>query len=192
MIVNKSLQYRFLATILIYGFVAGAFLSIYLFVPEVMKLYDESLSFEAQGAAADRILTYHSRFWPAAITLMCFIGVHSVILFHRLIGPLYRFHLAFKQVWKGDLAFRVKLRTKDYLHQEEETLNEMIDRLAEKFGNIQLAGLDALKSFGELEQKASGWTETDKELLGLHRRHLDTIMDAAQYFHLQKDEHGYD
>jgi len=187
-IVNRSLQYRFLVTILIYGFITVAFLSVYLFVPEIMKLNNESVSFEARAAAADRILIFHSRIWPAAIALICFLGLHSVVFFHRVVGPLYRFRLTFEQVRTGDLSFRVKIRRKDYLHQEEGVLNEMIEMLAGKLGSIQLASLDALKSLGELEQKASGWTETDKELLRLHRQHLDRLTDTARYFRLQKGE----
>jgi methyl-accepting chemotaxis protein len=189
-IVNKSLQYRFLVTILIYGFITVAFLSVYLFVPEIMKLNNESVSFEARAAAADRILTFHSRIWPAAIALICFLGLHSVVFFHRVVGPLYRFRMAFEQVRTGDLSFHVKIRRKDYLHQEEGVLNEMIEMLAGKLGSIQLASLDALKSLGELEQKVSGWTETDKELLRLHRQHLDRLTDTARYFQLQKGAEG--
>jgi hypothetical protein len=73
LIVSKSLQYRFLATILVYGFIAIALLSVYLFVPEIMKLHNESLSFEARAAAADRILSFHSRIWPTAIALICIV-----------------------------------------------------------------------------------------------------------------------
>ena len=191
LIVNKSLQYRFLATVVIYGFITVAFLSVYIFVPDFLVLQDESLSFEVRAAAADNILAFHSRIWPAAIVLICFLGIHSTFLFHRLIGPLYRFHWAFEQVREGDLSFRVKIRKKDYLHREEDVLNKMIEVLAGKLESIQLAGLDALKSLGELEQKVSAWTDTDREPLRLHRQHLDTLMDTARYFRLQKGEHEH-
>lgn len=189
-IVNKSLQYRFLATILIYGFIAVVFLSIYLFVPEIMKLQDQSLSFEVRAAAADKILGFHTRIWPAAIALICFLGLHSTLFFHRVAGPLYRFHWAFEKVRDGDLSLRVKIRRKDYLHHEEGVLNEMIEMLAGKVESIQRAGLNALKSLGELDQTASGWTEADKKALRLHRQQLDTLMDTVRYFQVQKGEHG--
>lgn len=193
-IVNKSLQYRFLAIILIYGFIAIAFLSAYLFVPEIMKLQDESLSIEVRAAAADKILTFHSRLWPATITLICVLGIHSIIFFHRLIGPLYRFEWAFEQVRNGNLSFRVKIRKKDYLHREEGTLNEMIETLAGKLRNIKVAGLNSLKSLDELEQKVIGWTEIDKERLHVHREHLSKLVDTTGYFKLQEDqpEHSMD
>ncbi|UCF55937.1 MAG: hypothetical protein JSW15_07415, partial [Deltaproteobacteria bacterium] len=89
-IVNKSLQYRFMAMLLIYGFAIVVFLAIFLFVPDIMKLMDENLSLEARGLAADKILTLHARVWPAVIVLICVLVLHSFRAFHRLAGPLYR------------------------------------------------------------------------------------------------------
>ena len=187
-IVNKSLQYRFLATIIIYFFVTVAFLSVYLFVPEIMRLEDESLSMQVRATAADRILTFHSRIWPASIVLICFLGIHSLLFFHRVAGPLYRFRWAFDRVRQGDMSFQVRIRRKDYLHPEEEIINEMIEAIAGKLRTIQLASLGASKSWGEIEQKLSGWTEGDKKLLGVHRQQIETLADTARYFRLQEDE----
>jgi hypothetical protein len=101
---------------------------------------------------------------------------------------LYRFTWAFDQVQKGDLSFRVKIRRRDYLHQEEAVLNEMIEMLAGKLGGIQLASLGASKSWGEIEQKLSDWTESDKKLLGVHGQQIDPLVDTARYFRLREDE----
>jgi len=190
-IVDKSLQYRFLAMILVYGMIVIIFLFVFLFVPDIIQLQDESLSLEIRAAAADKILTLHARVWPTVITLMCVIGMHSFRVFHRFVGPLYRFRWAFEQVQNGNLGFRVKLRAKDYLRREEEALNEMIEMLAGKLRGIQLASLDAVKSLGKLEQKitkVSALTKPDKELLRVHRQHLDTVIDAARYFQLQESQ----
>ncbi len=118
-IVDRSLQYRFLAMILIYSMTIMIFLAVSLFVPDIIKLRDEGLSFEVRAVAADRILTLHARVWPAVIALICIIGVHSFRVFHRFVGPLYRFRWAFEKVRNGDLGFQVKLGKKDYLRQEE-------------------------------------------------------------------------
>jgi methyl-accepting chemotaxis protein len=187
-IVNKSLQYRFFTTIIIYCFITVAFLSVYLFVPEIMKLEDESLSLQVRAAAAERILAFHSRIWPAAITLISFLGIHSILFFHRVAGPLYRFQWAFERVRQGDMSFHVKIRTKDYLHTEEEVINEMIEVIAGKLRTIQMAGLGASKSWGEIEQKLGEWKEGDKRLLGVHRQQIETLVYTARYFRLQEDE----
>ena len=190
-IVDRSLQYRFLAMILIYSMTIMIFLAVSLFVPDIIKLRDEGLSFEVRAVAADRILTLHARVWPAVIALICIIGVHSFRVFHRFVGPLYRFRWAFEKVRNGDLGFQVKLRKKDYLRQEQKVLNEMIETLNGRLGGIQLASQFALKSLSKLEQKVtevSNWTETDKELLRVHRQHLQAVADHVRYFRLREEE----
>jgi methyl-accepting chemotaxis protein len=180
--VNRSLQYRFLATILIYCFIIAVFIFVFLFVPEFIKLSDKSLSFEVRAATADRVLMLHSRIWPVIISLIILLGIHSILLFHRVVGPLCRFRWAFEQIRKGNLGFRVKLRKKDYLHDEEEALNNMIEALAGKLKDIKTTSLDSMNSLYELEKNASGWTETDREHLRVHREYLSKLVDAVEYF----------
>lgn len=190
-VVNRSHQYRFLAMILIYNIVIVAFFGVAIFVPDFIQLQNENLSLEVRAAIAEKILSTHVRLWPALIALLCVIGLHSFRIFHRFVGPLYRLTWAFEQIRKGDLSFRVRLRKKDYLHQEEEVLNEMIDLLAEKTRSTQLAGLDAMKSLGELERgitEVNDWSETHNELLHGHRKHVERLMDMARYFRLDKGD----
>jgi len=125
-IVDRSLQYRFLVIILAYGMITIIILAVTLFVPDIINMNNQNLSIELRGAAAERILTLHMRVWPGIIAVVCIFGLHSFRTFHRVIGPLYRFRWAFEKVGKGDLNFRVKLRTRDYLNREEEMFNEML------------------------------------------------------------------
>ena len=184
-VVNRSHQYRFLAIILTYNLIIVAFLMISLFVPEIIKMQDEGLSFAVRAAAADRVLTMHMRLWPAMIALICFIGLHSFRVFHRFIGPLFRFTRAFEQIRNGDLNFSVKLRKKDYLHREEESLNMMIDVLAERIRESQLSSEDALRSLEELEGTSpseDSWYRISKEHISALRRNLDGIFETLNYF----------
>ena len=94
-IVDRSLQYRVLAIILVYSLVIVLFLAVCLFIPDILAMNNQDLSLEIRAAAADRLLTLHSRVWPAIVAMVCVLGIHSVRIFHRLIGPLYRFRWAF-------------------------------------------------------------------------------------------------
>ena len=186
-VVNRSLQYGFLAMVLSYSLIIAAFLAAFLFVPDINAMNDEDLSIEIRAAAARRIFALHSRVWPAVIALVCVLNIHSFRAFHRIAGPLYRFRLAFVKIGKGNLNFRIKLRPKDYLMQEAEILNEMIEVLAEKWGSMQLIGLNALKSMDGLEQSLnmkSGTREANQHLLQIHRKHLETLVDQTRYFRL--------
>jgi len=190
-IVDRSLQYRFLAFVLVYGLITIIILAVSLFLPDVINMNDENLSMELRGAAADRILTLHMRVWPGIIAVVCIFGLHSFRTFHRVIGPLYRFRWAFDKIKKGYLNFRVKLRTKDYLDKEEEMFNEMLDAIAGKWKDIQSASEQALKSLDSLEKSVSetrGRPQVPQRLLKTHRKHLETLLSESQYFRLEIEE----
>jgi methyl-accepting chemotaxis protein len=190
-IVNKPLQYRFLAIILIYCLTIVLFLAVFLFVPDIIRMHDKSLSLEARAGAANKILTLHARVWPAVIAIICVAAYHSFRSFHRLIGPLHRFRSVFEQVGNGDMSFTVQIREKDYLHQEEAALNEMLGMVAGKVRTIQKAGAEALKSLGELEKKVNqvpNLSETHKEVIRHHRLCLETLLDTANYFRVKRAE----
>ena len=190
-VVNKSLQYRFLAMILIYSAILVLFLALAFFVPDIVQMGDQSSSLDLRAAAAERLLARHVWVWPGAFVVIFIISFHSFRSFCRVAGPLYRFHAIFDQVRSGDVNYSVKIRTKDYLGQEAETLNEMLRVLGEKLGGIQQTGEDALKSLKELEDHATrGFNEDDtyQVLFDVHRQHLERLMKTAQYFHLQRAE----
>jgi methyl-accepting chemotaxis protein len=192
-VVNRSLQYRFLAVIIVYSFVIVLFLGAFLFVPDIMRLQDQSLSFHARAAAADKMLTLHARVWPAIFLVICLVALHSFRFFHRLIGPLYRFRQVYEQVRNGDLNLRVKIRKKDYLHEDEAALNDMLESLSGKWRSVQQTTENALRSLDALEQtgtNANNRKESREDLLRLHRHHLETLAETSRYFTVPKEEPG--
>jgi methyl-accepting chemotaxis protein len=158
-----------------------------------MAMSNEELSWEIRAAAAEKLLTLHSRVWPAIIAMVCVLGIHSVRIFHRLIGPLYRFRWAFAEIAQGALNFRVKIRKNDYLHRENEALNEMIDALAGQCESMQEAGSRALDSLTALEQGSNndhGGQNPDQELFKQHRQLLEDLVDQVKYFRVSTEENG--
>ena len=69
-IVDASLQYRFLALIIIYSFLIVGIMMICLFVPSMIQLQNADLSLEVRAASADQILFLHTRIWPPLIVLI--------------------------------------------------------------------------------------------------------------------------
>lgn len=190
-IVDRSLQYKFLAMILVYGVITEIFLAGFLFLPDFIALHDEDLSLEIRGAAADRVLTLHTRVWPAVLSLICLLGIHSFRVFLRLVGPLFRFRWAFGKLGKGELNFRVKLRKKDYLTRDAEIINEMIDVFNEKLEKIQLGSQDAIKTVRTLEQTVDKIKDPKgqvKKLIKTHRKNLETLVDQSKYFQISSGE----
>ena len=184
-IVDKALQYKLLALILTYGFVIIIFLAIFLLVPDLISLQDETLTLDEKAAVADRILSFHGRIWPAVIAIVCIIGLHSFRVFHRLVGPLYRFRWVFAKIRDGHLIYPIKIREKDYLHKEEDALNDMIKALVDRMEGLQVAGREVQNSLHALQKtldEPGPHPDQDKELLSAHGRHIETLLKNIQFF----------
>jgi methyl-accepting chemotaxis protein len=189
--VISSLQYRFLAMTLIYSFIIVCFFAIAVFAPDILEMRDQSLSQEIRSSAASRVLVKHTWVWPAVISLIIVLSLHSFRAFHRVMGPLYRFRWAFEQIRNGTLLLRVKTRNKDYLQTEERALNNMLEVLSGKLELVREATKEAFQSIDELEKTANmgnGWTKAQRDLLRAHRDHLERLVSEVQFFRSQNED----
>jgi methyl-accepting chemotaxis protein len=179
--------------ILIYGFIIVCFLAIAVFAPDLFVIQDESLSLQIRGFAASRLLAKNAWVWPAALSLVLLLGVHSFLAFQKIMGPLYRFHCAFEALGKGDFLYPVKIRKKDYLHAEEQALQAMITSLSGKLEHIQKAAEEALGTIGRLEQTAdvgTEWSDTQIALLRTNRERLQQLATVCTQFRLKDAGEG--
>jgi len=188
-LVNKSHQYRFLALIVIYSAIIGAVISAALLIPDIMRLQDPAISFEERAYAADKILTIHFRLWPTLLAVICIIGLHSFRVFHRFIGPLYRMTIALNQVEEGDLSFRLKFRSNDFLQQEEIEFNNMLTSVSDKIRRIKNAGVNASASLTKLETSLNYEPSDDsaeKICLAESRDELNKLLAEVEKFRLEE------
>ena len=184
-IVNKSHQYRFLAFILIYNLIIAGILVAVLFVPDFIRVNDQNLSIEVRAVAADNILMLHSRVWLVIAATVSVIGLHSIRMFGRFVGPLYRFTLTFRDVRDGKLDIRIKLRKKDFLVKEADAFNEMLGVINQKVSEIQAKGQDALTLFSKFEKEKredAGPVEPDSENIAALQKKLHELNETLNYF----------
>lgn len=174
-IINKSHQYRFLAIILIYNLIFAGILVAVIFLPDFIRIHDQTLSIEVRAVAADNILMLHSRIWPVIFLLISVIGLHSIRMFNRFVGPLYRFTLTFKDVRNGNLENRIQLRKNDFLLQEADVINDMLEVFNEKISDIQKKGQEAVKLLNNFEKE-------DIKNIDALRQDLDELITSAKYF----------
>lgn len=135
-IIDKQMQLKVLVVIAIYMMVAVLLTGFFMFIPSFIALSGSEIT-PQQYSAAKEVLVLHKRFWPSVLIVVVLLGGHSIFLFHRLFGPLYRFKSVMREVAEGDLSFNFKLREKDYLKEEEKTLNNMITGLREKIEKLK-------------------------------------------------------
>ncbi len=135
-IVDSRVQYKFFAIVVVYIVFIVFLLGFLMFIPSILGLSEEA-AFERQVIAAQEFLFLHKRFWPSVLCIAIILGIHSIFIFHHVFGPLYRFKHAFARISEGDLSFNIKLRKADYLKEEQNLINNMINSVRETIGSIK-------------------------------------------------------
>ena len=152
--VVDKFQVRLLAFSLGHIVIFALLIAASLFLPAILKLQDATLSVAEKGRAAEEFLSLDERFWPSALVVLVLIGAHSVLVSHRIAGPLVGFRRVLKAVEEGNLSIRAKIRRADYLGRDAESINAMISGLSDRLREVQ----------GEFGKTYTTWTEVRRKL----------------------------
>jgi len=125
--------FMFFSSLLVFGL---AFLAP--FIPPALKLVSQ-IPLEERARAANQflILAQTVTVWPALAVLIPAAAVLSIYLTHRLAGPLFRLEQTARELIRGNLALRIRLRKGDELHELAGLLNEVLDKLEQAFRGIR-------------------------------------------------------
>ncbi len=125
--------FMFFSSLLVFGlaFVAP-------FIRPALKLVSP-LPLEERARAADQflVLAQTVTVWPALVVLIPAAAVFSIYVTHRLAGPLFRLEQTARELIRGNLALRIRLRKGDELHELAGLLNEVLDTLEQAFRGIR-------------------------------------------------------
>jgi methyl-accepting chemotaxis protein len=136
-IVDRALQYRLLVYNAIYFVIIVLSIGLALFLPLYFQLSNPALSAAQQGELAGRVLYLHGNLWPAVLVVFIILSMHSILISHRIAGPLYRFRQTFQQIISGDISKMVNIRKGDLLANEQEKIAEMMAMLQSRIGKIR-------------------------------------------------------
>ena len=151
-IVDKRLQYRLLIYNGIYLLVVILAVGAGLLLPLLLELSNPDLSVAQQGELTNKILYLYSRLSPILVLVLAILIAHSVVVSHRIAGPLYRFKATFNQVAGGDLSKMTRIRKGDFLLNEQAKMEEMIEALRSRLHHIK-------KEHAVMEQSLQALTE---------------------------------
>ena len=127
--------------------------AVVLFLPLVLQMRDPTLSSQERAGVAEDLLLLDSRVWPALFLTFCFFALHSILVSHRIAGPLVRFRTIFERVASGQLHVSAKLRDRDYLHDEAEALGVMLEALQRRESGVQQTFEALREDIDELERQ---------------------------------------
>ena len=120
------------------------------------------------------------------------IGIIVLIwMSHRIAGPLYRFEQTLKDIDKGDLTYRFKLRHGDQLIQLAESINKFTEGMDKRAGDMKCNAHEILKLFSELQSKMSSDNqlsnvEFQNQLQEVSKK-LQELKEAIDYFKTSRD-----
>jgi methyl-accepting chemotaxis protein len=132
-----TFQYRLVGVTIGHLAIFSVVLAVTLFLPLSMKLQDTTLGILEKGRAAEVFLSLDTWFWPSMLAVLVLLGAHSVIVSHRIAGPLVGSRRVLKAVGEGDLSVRARIRRHDYLQKDAESINAMIGGLSGRLQEIQ-------------------------------------------------------
>lgn len=187
-IVDKKLQFSFMFTSFFYFVMTILVLGIALFMPLVMDLYGSTSNVAVLGEVADKILYLNTMFWPAVFFLVVLICCHTIYKTHKLAGPLYRFRVVMNRVIGGDLTANFKLRDGDYLYEEMDILNGLIDELRARVFDVKERQAALHRSvIGTMEEAAAGKPEAAMERLDIIKEQSELLDETLGYFKIEAE-----
>lgn len=80
--------------------------------------------------AARELLVLHERVWPAVVFIGAGVFVYTLVLSHRIAGPIHRINEVLKGMIEGRYPDRITLRRGDHFHTTAALLTELSRKLA--------------------------------------------------------------
>jgi len=135
-LINKEVQLKIVITNLVYMVIIIIITLAVLLWPLLNDMFFSN-NLDVQYQAAQTFLTLIKRLFPVVGLMFILIFVHQILITHRICGPLVNFTHTFKKIAEGDLTRKIFLRKGDYLSEECEKINTMIDSLSRFIANIR-------------------------------------------------------
>ena len=179
----SSFQYKFLAASIAYFLVTLLVFTTVVFAPMVIELQAKTVFSPQKQELANALLYLHTRFWPAIVVLFFLLSFHSILLTHRVAGPLYRFRKICEAAAQGDLSTEVRIRKNDYLHEDAQTINAMFKRIRGGLREAAKRNEDTTALLSQLREVIPhGTVEEIEDCLQRLKRDMEAIGCSLQQF----------
>lgn len=121
-----GLAWRMLLVFLLFFFL-GIFL---VFAPSMFGLLTGE-TLESLEPAANEFLVLHQRVWPAVVIVLLGMFAYTIVVSHRIAGPIYRINDVLRRMIGGEFPETVSFRKGDYFQETADLLGKLSKKLAE-------------------------------------------------------------
>ncbi len=136
-LIDRSLQFRFIAASLGYVAFYIVMMAVATFIPLVFELNAADPNSHQAYLVANNFIYLHRHVWPIALLVLIVVSLHSLWLSHKVAGPLFRFRKIFQALAGGKLPREQQLRKRDFLQPEMKMINGMLRDLQAKMASLQ-------------------------------------------------------
>ncbi len=152
--------FMFVSSLLVFGL---AFLVP--FIPPAIKLASP-ITLEERAMAAKQFIFLAQTILPGLIVLIPTAAVFSIYLTHRVAGPLFRIEQTAREMIRGNLAIRIRLRKGDELHELAGLVNESLNNLERAFLEIRGSQTRAREAVSWIMDEMKKQPSVNHEILG--------------------------
>lgn len=182
-IIDRKVQYSLLVRTMAFVAFMLLIVSAGLYIPLLIEMRrtagEQDLSYETSIA----MLFMYERFWPVALFCLAFAAYGTVVLSHRIVGPLVRIKRVMEAVGQGVLPAELRTRHKDYLKVEVDTLNTMVARLVCQVDKIKAANHKLNDSLATCQDHATRYGNDEAQTaLATAVKAAEALTEEIEYF----------
>jgi len=183
--IMKNVQLKIAVTNLIYMLLLLAVIVLTILSPLYLDIF-QSMELCNQYFSAKIFIILLERLAYSLVILLILAFIHQIVITHKICGPLVNFTNTFKKISEGDLTRKIFLRRHDFLQNEANQVNEMIDVLSSFVSKMKNEN-SLLRA--TLEDAANGGTEPEKldETLQKAIEHADHCNEHLSKFKITEE-----
>jgi methyl-accepting chemotaxis protein len=102
------------------------------FVPLFAHFDSKEFGSDSTAEIAAYLIHLHESFWPVIGGAVIASVVSGMVLFQRMRKPLARFASVYRRLAEGETPGPIRIRTLDYLQDEADNLNRMLDAIRQR------------------------------------------------------------
>jgi methyl-accepting chemotaxis protein len=182
--IDKHLQTKYLLLTILLLLSYSLIFVILIFLPYILPIHF-NLPLEERAEAARVLLALNKSVWPALLVAILILGVLSIFITHKIVGPIYRLKKALGEMIEGNLDVRVTLRKGDDLQELADHVNQLSAMLSTSLAALK-HNYDTLSSqIDELERQIEAKSitpETGRELIRQIDDSRKTVVLALERF----------
>lgn len=184
--IDKQFQTKYaLLTVLLLLVYTLIFVTL-IFIPFILPIHF-NVPLEERVEAARVLLILHKRVWPPLLAVIPLLGIMSIFITHKIVGPVYRLKKAIQDLTEGNLGVRVTLRRGDDLHELADHVNDLSEELRAVVSALKDDHATLSFSLSELEHGLEARTISEsmgREIIGRVRTSRENIEKTLARFNL--------